>query len=241
MVICRAENYDSMSRKAAIVIASQIITKPDSVLGLATGSTPVGTYRYLTEFSRKSDLDWSRITTFNLDEYQGVSPENPHSYHYFMKANLFDQINIQKSNTYLPDGMDPDAHRACERYDTMIRESGGMDLQLLGLGRNGHIGFNEPGGCFAKDTHCVNLSRSTIDANTRFFDSRDDVPKRAYTMGINTIMSAKKIILLVSGKEKADILQKVVCGPVTPEVPASILQMHGDVTVIADKEALCEV
>ena len=241
MVICRAENYDSMSRKAAIVIAAQIITRPDSVLGLATGSTPVGTYRYLSELSQRDDLDWSRITTFNLDEYKGVSPEDPNSYHYFMRENFFIHINIKKSNTFLPDGMEADAHRACKRYDTMIRESGGIDLQLLGLGRNGHIGFNEPGSCFVKDTHCVNLSQSTINANKRFFDRKDDVPKQAYTMGIKSIMKAKKIVLLVSGKEKADILQKVICGPVTPEVPASILQMHGDVTVIADREALCHM
>ena len=241
MVITGADSYDAMSRKAAIVITAQVMTKPESVLGLATGSTPIGTYRYLVNFFNRGDLDWSRITTFNLDEYRGVSPEDPHSYHWFMRTNLFDQINIRKSNAFLPDGTDTDARRACDRYDTMIRDAGGIDLQLLGLGKNGHIGFNEPGSCFEKDTHCVNLSTSTIDANRRFFDERDEVPRQAYTMGIRTIMRAKRILLLVSGKEKADILQKVINGPVTPDVPASILQMHQSVTVIADKEALSKI
>lgn len=241
MVLCSADSYDLMSRKAAIVIAAQIIAKPESVLGLATGSTPVGTYRYLVDFSREGDLDWSQITTFNLDEYRGVSPDDPHSYHWFMKTKLFDQINIGKSRTFLPDGADENAGRACEKYDTMIRDAGGIDLQLLGLGRNGHIGFNEPGSCFIKNTHCVNLSPSTIDANQRFFNGCQEVPRQAYTMGINTIMKAKRILLLVSGMEKADILHKVIYGPITPDVPASILQMHGNVMVIADKEALSEM
>ncbi|HAT02719.1 MAG TPA: glucosamine-6-phosphate deaminase [Oribacterium sp.] len=241
MVLCSADSYDLMSRKAAIVIAAQIIAKPESVLGLATGSTPVGTYRYLVDFSREGDLDWSQITTFNLDEYRGVSPDDPNSYHWFMKTKLFDQINIGKSRTFLPDGADENAGRACEKYDTMIRDAGGIDLQLLGLGRNGHIGFNEPGSCFVKNTHCVSLSPSTIDANRRFFNGYQEVPRQAYTMGINTIMKAKRILLLVSGREKADILHKVIYGPITPDVPASILQMHGNVTVIADKEALSEM
>ena len=219
-------------------MAAQINAKPDSVLGLATGSTPVGAYRQLIQWYREDLLDFSRITTINLDEYRGLAAENDQSYRYFMNHNLFDHVNIRKECTYLPDGTEPDSKKACREYDAIIKGVGGIDLQILGLGRNGHIGFNEPGDYFEKTTHCVDLTESTIEANKRFFQKEEDVPRQAYTMGIQTIMGAGTILLLVSGEEKAEILRQVICGPVTPRVPASILQMHPRAVVIADEAAL---
>ena len=233
-----AEDYDAMSRKAANFISAQVIMKPDCVLGLATGSTPIGTYKQLIEKFNNGDLDFSQVKTANLDEYKGLTKDNDQSYYYFMHTNLFKHINIKEENTNIPNGMEPDAEKECKGYDKVIEELGGIDLQLLGLGHNGHIGFNEPDDSFAKGTHIVDLQESTIEANKRFFASADDVPRQAYTMGIKTIMMARKVLLIVSGADKAEILHKVICGPVTPQVPASILQMHNDVTVIADKAAL---
>lgn len=233
-----AEDYDAMSRKAANFISAQVIMKPDCVLGLATGSTPIGTYKQLIEKFNNGDLDFSQVKTANLDEYKGLTKDNDQSYYYFMHTNLFKHINIKEENTNIPNGMEPDAEKECKGYDKVIEELGGVDLQLLGLGHNGHIGFNEPDDSFAKGTHIVDLQESTIEANKRFFASADDVPRQAYTMGIKTIMMARKVLLIVSGADKAEILHKVICGPVTPQVPASILQMHNDVTVIADKAAL---
>ena len=238
MNIIRAKDYQDMSRKAANIISAQIIMKPDCVLGLATGSTPVGTYRQLIEWYEKGDLDFSRVSTVNLDEYRGLTHTDPQSYYYFMQENLFDHVNIDKAATHVPDGTNPDAADACAKHEQIIKSLGGIDLQLLGLGNNGHIGFNEPGAAFEKETHLVDLAESTIRANARFFASIDEVPKQAYTMGIRTIMQAKKILVVVSGEGKADIVSRAFFGPVTPEVPASILQMHPDVTVVCDEAAL---
>lgn len=238
MNIIRAKDYQDMSRKAANIISAQIIMKPDCVLGLATGSTPVGTYRQLIEWYEKGDLDFSRVSTVNLDEYRGLTHIDPQSYYYFMQENLFDHVNIDKAATHVPDGTNPDAADACAKHEQIIKSLGGIDLQLLGLGNNGHIGFNEPGAAFEKETHLVDLAESTIRANARFFTSIDEVPKQAYTMGIRTIMQAKKILVVVSGESKADIVSRAFFGPVTPEVPASILQMHPDVTVVCDEAAL---
>ncbi len=238
MRIYRAKDYNDMSRKAANIISAQIIMKPDCVLGLATGSTPIGAYRQLVEWYNKGDLDFSEVTTVNLDEYKGLPKENEQSYYYFMNENLFSKVNIDKSRTYLPDGMIEDSDEACRRYNEIIHSVGGVDLQLLGLGHNGHIGFNEPGIAFETETHCVSLSERTIKANMRFFVSERHVPRQAYTMGIKTIMSAHKILVVISGEDKADAVQQAFFGPVTPQVPGSILQLHNDVTIVADEAAL---
>ena len=241
MQIYRAKDYEDMSKKAANIIASQVVLKPDCVLGLATGSTPIGAYKNLVEKYEQGDLDFSQVTTVNLDEYTGLPRENDQSYYYFMHDNLFDHVNVKPENTHLPDGTKEDANEECARYEELIRSLGGQDLQLLGLGHNGHIGFNEPDAVFEKTTHCVDLQESTIEANKRFFASADDVPKQAYTMGIGTIMQAKKILVVVSGEDKADTVAKAFFGPVTPEVPASILQFHKDVILVADEAALSKV
>ncbi len=238
MVICKAKDYKELSRKAANIISAQVIMKPNCVLGLATGSSPVGTYQQLIEGCEKGDLDFSEVSSVNLDEYRGLNPENDQSYRYFMNTNLFDHINIDKTRTFVPNGLEPDADKACADYDKIIEEMGGIDLQLLGLGHNGHIGFNEPADAFTKGTNCVDLTQSTIEANKRFFESEDDVPRQAYTMGIGSIMRAKKILVVVSGEDKAEILKKVVEGPITPQVPASVLQLHPDVVIVADEAAL---
>lgn len=241
MKIYRTKDYDEMSKKAAHIIAAQIVLKPDCVLGLATGSTPVGTYKNLVEWYKSGDLDFSTLSSCNLDEYRGLSPENDQSYRYFMNTNLFDHVNIRKDHTFVPDGQEADSNKACQMYEQIIQDLGGIDLQLLGLGHNGHIGFNEPAEEFPKTTHCVDLTESTIQANKRFFEKESDVPRQAYTMGIGTIMSAKKILVVVSGEDKAEILNKIINGPVTPQVPASILQLHPDVTIVADNAALSKV
>ena len=238
MIICRAKDYEELSRRAANIISAQIIMKPDCVLGLATGGSPVGTYKELIKRYEMGDLDFGQVTSVNLDEYKGLSPENDQSYRYFMNVNLFDHVNIDKSRTYVPDGLEPDAAKACADYNAIIDAVGGIDLQLLGLGHNGHIGFNEPADAFTLETNCVDLQASTIEANKRFFASEADVPRQAYTMGIGNIMQAKKIVVVVSGKDKAEILRKVVCGPITPQVPASVLQLHPDCTIVADEAAL---
>ena len=241
MKIYKAKDYKDMSRKAANIISAQVIMKPNCVLGLATGSTPIGTYDQLVEWYNKGDLDFSEVTTVNLDEYKGLPRTNDQSYYYFMHQHLFDRVNIDPERTNVPNGMEPDAEKECGRYEELIRSLGGVDLQLLGLGHNGHIGFNEPGEAFEKETHCVDLTESTIEANKRFFASADDVPKQAYTMGIKTIMQAKKILIVVNGENKADIVKRAFFGPVTPEVPASILQLHNDVTLVGDEEALAKI
>ncbi|QDW73182.1 glucosamine-6-phosphate deaminase [Lachnospiraceae bacterium KGMB03038] len=241
MIICKAKDYSELSRKAANIIAAQILMKPNCVLGLATGSSPIGTYEELIGWYKRGDLDFSGITSINLDEYRGLSGENDQSYRYFMNTNLFDHVNIDKARTFVPNGLEPDSAKACRDYDQIIDNAGGIDLQLLGLGHNGHIGFNEPAEAFANGTQCVDLTESTISANKRFFASEADVPRQAYTMGIGSIMRAKKILVVVSGEGKAEILKKVVYGPVTPQVPASVLQLHKDVTIVADEAALSKM
>lgn len=230
-----------MSRKAANIISAQVIMKPDCVLGLATGSTPIGLYQQLVAWYEKGDLDFSEVRTVNLDEYKGLSRENDQSYYYFMHHNLFDHVNLPAENSHLPNGMEPDSDKECRRYSELIRSMGGVDLQLLGIGHNGHIGFNEPGDAFDNDVHCVDLTQSTIEANKRFFASADDIPKQAYTMGIKTIMQAKKILIVASGEDKADIVRDAFFGPITPKVPASVLQLHNDVTLVADEAALSKI
>jgi glucosamine-6-phosphate deaminase len=237
----KAKDYKEMGRKAANIISAQIIMKPDCVLGLATGATPIGIYEQLIEWYRKSDLDFSEVITVNLDEYRGLPRSNEQSYYYFMRKNLFDHINILPENTHIPNGMEEDSEKACRDYSNIIRQIGGVDLQLLGLGHNGHIGFNEPDDAFEKEVHCVNLTESTIMANARYFSSQEEVPTKAYTMGIKTIMQARKIVVVVSGADKADILKEAFFGPVTPHIPASILQMHNDVIIVADEAAIEKV
>jgi len=239
MKIIRAKDYQDMSHKVANIIAAQVTLKPDCVLGLATGGTPVGAYADLVERYNRGDLDFSEVTTVNLDEYRGLPKEHPESYWSFMHRNLFDHVNVPAESIHLPDGTNPDAEDACKKYNETIHSVGGIDLQLLGLGPNGHIGFNEPGDAFELETHCVDLTAATIEANKRFFDGNEDlVPKQAYTMGIKTIMQARKVLVVVNGKAKAEAVKAMITGPVTPACPGSILQMHPDCTVVADEEAL---
>ena len=238
MRIYCTKDYKEMSRKAANLISAQVIIKPDCVLGLATGSTPIGIYDQLVEWYHKNDIDFSEVTTVNLDEYRGLTKENDQSYYYFMHTHLFDRVNIRPDYSFIPDGTCEDSEFECRRYENQIRSLGGIDMQLLGLGRNGHIGFNEPSDSFAQVTHCVDLTQSTIDANKRFFASEADVPRQAYTMGIGSILQAKKILLVASGEDKAEAVKNTLFGPITPYVPASILQIHPDVTIVADEAAL---
>ena len=238
MKIIRARDYAHMSRQAANILSAQVILKPDSVLGLATGSSPIGAYQQLIKWYRKGDVDFSAVQTVNLDEYIGLDPKNDQSYAYFMRKNFFDHINIDQKHTYIPSGLNADAEDECARYDQLIRSLGGIDLQLLGLGPNGHIGFNEPNSYFPKGTHRVELTDATIQANKRFFESEENVPRAAYTMGICDIMQADRVVMVVSGEGKAEIVAKAFLGPVTPEVPASILQLHKDFTLVADEAAL---
>jgi len=230
-------SYEQMGFEAANIVAGQIYLKPDSVLGLATGSTPVSMYERLVAVHRTVGLDFSEVTTFNLDEYIGMSSDNPQSYHYFMQDKFFRHINIKPENVHLPDGMAEDMEAEGERYEKLIAAKGGIDLQVLGIGQNAHIGFNEPDVKFAATTHKVELDEETIMANSRFFNHADEVPRYAISMGIKTIMMAEHVILLANGRNKAKAVYKALCGDVTPEAPASILQLHRDVVVIVDREA----
>ncbi len=238
MKIYSAQDYQSMSRKAANILSAHVILKPDSVLGLATGSTPIGMYKQLIEWYNKGDIDFSQVHTVNLDEYLGLAPTHDQSYRYFMQANLFDHVNVPPENTNVPNGLAPDPEAECARYNQVIADLGGIDVQVLGMGHNGHIGFNEPEESFELETHVVDLTDNTIDANARFFASRDEVPRQAVTMGIKSIMQARHILVVVSGKDKAEIVKRAFFGPVTPKVPASILQMHPHVSLVADEAAL---
>lgn len=229
------ESYEELSRRAAGIIASQVISKPESVLGLATGSSPLGTYECLAKACENKDVDFSKVTSVNLDEYIGLTGDNDQSYRYFMDTNLFSKINIRKEYTFVPNGVAEDIEKEGREYDERIEKLGGIDIQLLGIGYDGHIGFNEPDEVFTKETHIVELDPSTIEANARFFDSIDDVPKKAITMGMGAIMNAKKVLLIANGKGKEEIVKKAFFGPITPKVPASILQLHPDVTVIYSK------
>ena len=236
-----AKDYADVSRKAANIIAAQIYLKPDCVLGLATGSTPVGTYKQLAIWNQRGDFSFKEVKTVNLDEYKGLAPTHDQSYRYFMQTNFFDHIDIHFENTHVPDGLAADAAGECARYDNLIRSLGYADLQLLGVGHNGHIGFNEPCDSFVKETHVVDLTQSTIDANARFFASADDVPRQALTMGIGCIMAARRVLLIASGADKADAVYNAFCGPIDPHCPASILQLHNDVVLVGDKAALSKL
>lgn len=238
MQIISCVDYADMSRKTARIIAAQVQLKPRSLLGLATGSTPVGTYQELIRFHRDEELDFSNVTTVNLDEYYGLSPEHEQSYRYFMQHNLFDHINVPLENTHVPDGLTRDIARTCAEYDNMVASLGGTDIQLLGIGDNGHIAFNEPHTFFFAQTHLVDLNEETIKANARFFASETEVPRQAITMGMRSILSAKLILLLASGPKKAEAIARMIKGLVDPQLPASILQLHPNVAVFADKEAL---
>ena len=239
MRIVIRKNYEEMSKTAAEIVSSLIKRKPDCILGLATGSTPIGLYKELIRMHKEENLDFSNVKTFNLDEYYGLSPTHPQSYRYFMDENLFNHINIKKENTNIPDGLTKidEIDNFCENYEKTIKESGGIDLQILGIGRDGHIGFNEPGSPLTSKTRLVALNKQTIKDNSRFFEKIEDVPKFALTMGIGTILEAKEIILLANGKKKSEIIAEAIEGPVTSMVSASFLQFHNRVTVIIDEEA----
>lgn len=239
IIVC--ENYDEMSLKGAEIVKEQVILKPDCILGLATGSTPVGLYTCLAEMNKKGDVDFSKVTSFNLDEYYPISPENDQSYRYFMNENLFSKINIDITKTHVPNGMAEDPEKACKEYDESIIAAGGIDLQILGIGQNGHIAFNEPADELFEGTHLTGLTESTIKANARFFEKEEDVPTKAVTMGIASIMRARKIIILANGPAKREIVEKLISGGITTNIPASILKVHPDVTLICDKEACPEL
>ena len=241
MRIYECADYSVMSRQAANIISAQVILEPQCVLGLATGSTPIGTYEQLVEWYKKGDLSFAGVRSVNLDEYRGLSAEHDQSYRYFMQTHLFDHVDIRRENTNVPNGMAEDPAAECARYDQIIRDLGGIDLQLLGMGHNGHIGFNEPTDYFPLGTHLVDLTQSTIEANKRFFASEADVPRQALTMGVGSIMSAKSVLVVVSGADKAAIVRSAFCGPITPQVPASILQLHPNVTLVGDRAALTEI
>lgn len=231
-----ALTYKKMSRIAANLISAQMILKPDSVLGLATGSSPIGIYDQLVKWYEKGDLDFSQVKSVNLDEYVGLGETHPQGYRYFMQKNLFDRVNIKRENTFVPNGLAKDFDTECAQFDEIIRELGGIDLQLLGIGLDGHVGFNEPADCFEKRTHVVDLQGSTIKANARFFKKITDVPRQAITMGMGAIMRAKKILLVANGEAKEEILDRALNGPITPKIPASILQLHPDLTVVYSKD-----
>lgn len=239
MKVIRVKDYQELGKKAAAIIIEHVKAKPDAVLGLATGSTPQTTYRELIRDHKENGTSYRQVTTVNLDEYIGLSPEDPNSYHYFMKKELFDAIDIAKENTHLPNGEAADLEAECRRYDDLIRSVGGIDLQLLGIGRNGHIGFNEPGTSFQTRTHVVELAEDTRKANARFFPSLDAVPTSAITMGIQNILESKRILLLASGPAKAEAMARLLNQrEITEAFPASCLHLHDDVTVIADEAAL---
>ena len=241
MRIIAVKDYNELSRATASLIAAQVVSKPDSVLGLATGSSPIGTYQKLIEWYKAGALDFSACSSLNLDEYVGLTPDNDQSYAYFMRDRLFDHINIDLKNTNIPDGMNPDPAAECARYDALIHSLGGIDLQLLGIGPNGHIGFNEPGEAFSLGTQQIELTASTREANKRFFASLDDVPTHARTTGTREIMQARRVLLVASGANKAQAVKGLLSGPVTPHMPCSILQYHPDCIVVADEAALSAV
>lgn len=231
MKFIKVKTYEEMSRAAADIIIKQLKNKPDSVLGLATGSSPIGMYKLLAQANKNGEIDFSKVKTINLDEYYGLSGDNDQSYRYFMNENLFNHVNIDKANTYVPSGNSSDPAEECRKYDELIA-SLGIDLQVLGVGRNGHIGFNEPAAVFSMGTHVTKLDESTIKANARFFEKEEDVPTMALTMGVGSIMSAKKIILVANGDTKKDIMEKLQKCDIDPQIPASVLKLHQDATII---------
>lgn len=237
MQIIITKNYDEMSQKAAEIIKQSLLKKPNLVLGLATGSTPLGTYQEIIKMRKKEKLDFSQVTTFNLDEYVNLSSDHPQSYNHYMQKNLFQQINLQEKNIFIPDGKAQDLDKYCAWYEEKIQEKGGIDLQIVGIGRNGHIGFNEPGSKFSSQTRVISLDRKTIEDNARFFADISQVPRKAITMGIAGILQAKKILLLANGEHKAEIIFQALQGQVNEDIPASALQKHPDLVVILDQEA----
>ena len=241
MKIVQVKDYKEMSQKAAEVIIQKVKQENRINLGLATGGTPKGLYEAMIEDHRKNGTSYQHVTTFNLDEYIGLKEQDPNSYHYYMADSLFNHIDIPKFQTYLPNGLADDYNHECEHYDRLIKALGGIDLQVLGIGQNGHIGFNEPGTLFQSSTHIVTLEESTREANARYFNTLDDVPTHAITMGISSIMNSKEILLLISGEEKADAMQKLLHGEISEDFPASVLKRHSHVTIIADQKALSGV
>lgn len=237
MRVIIAKNYEEMSKIAAKEIAKLLYVKPEAVLGLATGSTPEGVYKELIELNKQNRADFSKVTSYNLDEYKGLKGDHPQSYRYFMNVNLFDHVNIDKNKTHVPKGISEDYEKDCKEYDEAIENAGGIDLQLLGIGRNGHIGFNEPSDFLNLNTHVTDLTEDTIKVNSRFFEHIDEVPTQAITMGLGSIMKSKKIILLASGEKKAEIISKLVEEKISTRIPASMLQVHPNVLVIVDEEA----
>ncbi|NLO21877.1 MAG: glucosamine-6-phosphate deaminase [Syntrophomonadaceae bacterium] len=237
MRIILADNYEEMSRKAADIVRSQIVLKPDCVLGLATGDTPMGMYQELIKMYENKEVDFSEVTIFNLDEYYSLSRENPQSYYYYMHHNFFKHINVKKENTYIPNGTATEIDEECRNYEEQIKNKGGIDMQVLGIGANGHIGFNEPDVNFEAETHLVKLDEMTIEANSRFFSSKDKVPTSAISMGIKTIMQSRMLVLLANGESKADAIYKTIKGKICPEVPASIIQLHPNATMVIEKNA----
>ena len=231
------KDYASMSQKAAEIFAAAVAHNPNAAYGFATGSTPIGMYEALVHMHKSGKTDLSGITTFNLDEYYPIAPEDPQSYRYFMQQHLFGPLGLQSSKTHVPDGKAPEPIAECKAYEEKIAGAGGINMQILGIGNNGHIGFNEPSETLAATTWLTPLAQSTIDANSRNFASPEDVPRHALTMGMHSIMMARKIILLASGQGKAEILYKALKGPITTYVPASLLQLHRDVTIVADQQA----
>ena len=241
MKVIITKNYDEMSEKGANLIVDTISAKPGCVLGLATGSTPIGMYQKLVNYYNQNKVDFSRVATFNLDEYKGLSGNHVQSYRYFMDNNLFNHININKTNTHVPDGTAENVEEECKKYDSIIFQSGGIDLQVLGIGNNGHIGFNEPSDTLTAGTHVTSLTIETIHANARFFQSIDEVPTEAITMGLGGIMKSRKILLLASGGSKANIIKELIDGKINTKIPASLLQVHPDVTIIVDEAAAADL
>ena len=239
VIIC--ENYEELSNQAAKIVSSQLIVKPNSILGLATGSTPIGLYQNLIEMNKKGEIDFSGVKTFNLDEYYPIKKSNDQSYDYFMKEQLFNHINIDKNNIDIPNGEAEDAKAECERYEKRLDEIGGVDLQILGIGQNGHIAFNEPDENLIAVTHLTGLTKSTIEANSRFFASEDEVPKQALTMGMGSILKAKKIVILANGANKSDAVKELLDDNIKTSNPATMLKVHPDVTLICDKAAFSAV
>ncbi len=239
MTIYILKDYEAVSKKSAQMISSQITLKNDSVLGLATGSTPERTYELLIEMYKNDLISFDEIKTYNLDEYYNINPENEQSYHYYMNNHLFNHIDIRKENIHIPSGNVPanEINKYCQSYDDAIFDDGKIDLQILGIGTNGHIGFNEPDVQFEAGTHLVNLDEKTIKANARFFDKEEDVPKQAISIGIRNIMQSKKVILLATGESKQTAIEEMIFGAITPNLPASILQVHNDITILLDEKA----
>ncbi len=235
VIVC--DNYEEVSKQAAKIVASQLVLKPDSVLGLATGSTPVGMYNILSEMNKNGEIDFKDVTSFNLDEYYPMAAEHDQSYRYFMNENLFNGININMENTHVLSGTTNDPEKECADFEKMIDAAGGIDLQVLGIGQNGHIGFNEPDTFLYANTHLTDLTENTIQANSRFFEKIEDVPTQALTMGIATILKSKRIIILASGSNKREAVTDLIEGEISTNNPASMLKVHNDVIVICDKEA----